>query len=176
MLNESVRKAINDQVTKEWYSAYLYLDFANYFDDEGLDGFANWYDVQAQEERDQAKEEASHAELIMNYLLDNDEKVKLGAIDAPTGEYKDHKTVLQAALEHERFITASINDIYAIAYKINDFRSMEFLNWFIKEQGEEEKNASDLIKKYELYGGNSDGLYSMNQELLARVYTPPVVE
>lgn len=169
MLNESVRKAINDQVTKEWYSAYLYLDFANYFDAEGLDGFANWYKVQA-------KEEASHAELIMNYLLDNDEKVKLGAIDAPTGEYKDHKTVLQAALEHERFITASINDIYAIAYKINDFRSMEFLNWFIKEQGEEEKNASDLIKKYELYGGNSDGLYSMNQELLARVYTPPVVE
>jgi len=164
MLNESVRKAINDQVTKEWYSAYLYLDFANYFDNEGLDGFANWYKVQA-------KEEASHAELIMNYLLD-----KLGAIDAPTGEYKDHKTVLQAALEHERFITASINDIYAIAYKINDFRSMEFLNWFIKEQGEEEKNASDLIKKYELYGGNSDGLYSMNQELLARVYTPPVVE
>ena len=65
MLNESVRKAINDQVTKEWYSAYLYLDFANYFDDEGLDGFANWYKVQA-------KEEASHAELIMNYLLDNE--------------------------------------------------------------------------------------------------------
>ena len=60
MLNESVRKAINDQVIKEWYFAYLYLDFANYFDDEGLDGFANWYKVQA-------KEEASHAELIMNY-------------------------------------------------------------------------------------------------------------
>ena len=84
MLNESVRKAINDQVTKEWYSAYLYLDFANYFDDEGLDGFANWYKVQA-------KEEASHAELIMNYLLDNDEKVKLGAIDAPTDEYKEDR-------------------------------------------------------------------------------------
>lgn len=169
MLKESIKNAINDQVNREWYSAYLYLDFANYFADEGLDGFENWFRIQA-------KEEASHAELLMTYLLDNGEKVKLDSIAAPSGNYENQKSVLESAFEHEMFITSSLNDIYSIAYESKDFRTMEFLNWFIKEQCEEEKNASDLVKKYELYAGNSEGLYSLNKELAARVFTPPTVE
>jgi ferritin len=75
------------------------------------------------------------------------------------------------SLEHEQFITASINNIYRIASELHDYRTMQFYDWFIKEQGEEEKNAEDLIRKYELFGSDPKGLYALNQELLSRVYT-----
>ena len=80
---------------------------------------------------------------------------------------------LKRALEHEMLVTASINAIYAAAYEVKDFRTMQMLDWFIKEQGEEEKNAADLITKMELFGGDSKGLYMLNSELKARVYTAP---
>ena len=82
-------------------------------------------------------------------------------------------TPLKKALEHEKFVTASIDAIYAVAYEARDFRAMQMLDWFIKEQGEEEKNAADLITKMELFGGDSKGLYMLNSELKARVYTAP---
>ena len=87
MLNEQVRKLLNEQVTKEFYSAYLYLDFADYYADAGLDGFAHWYEVQAQEERD-------HAMMMRRYLLDNGEKVVFGQIDAPDKQYADNAAPL----------------------------------------------------------------------------------
>ena len=88
-------------------------------------------------------------------------------------ERGDHMTPLKKALEHERLVTASIDAIYAAAYEARDFRAMQMLDWFIKEQGEEEKNAADLITKMELFGGDSKGLYMLNSELKARVYTAP---
>ena len=120
-MNANVSKLLNEQINKEFYSAYLYLDFANYYASVGLDGFENWYRVQAQEERD-------HAMLFYQYLQNNGEGVTFEAIA------KD---------------------------------------WFIKEQGEEEKNAADLITKMELFGGDSKGLYMLNSELKARVYAVP---
>lgn len=78
---------------------------------------------------------------------------------------------MKAGYEHEQYVTSLINDIYAEAFAIKDFKTMQFLDWFIKEQGEEEKNAEDLLRKFELYGHDAKGLYSLNQELLARVYT-----
>ncbi len=165
-MNEKVRDLLNEQINKEFYSAYLYLDFANYYDDAGLDGFANWYMVQAQEERD-------HALLMYEYLQNNSQKVVFEAVAKPTWEKGDHMTPLKAALEHEKFITDSINNIYAAAYELHDFRTMQFLDWFISEQGEEEKNADDLITKMELFGGDSKGLYMLNSELKARVYSAP---
>ena len=155
-MNANVSKLLNEQINKEFYSAYLYLDFANYYAAVGLDGFENWYRVQAQEERD-------HAMLFYQYLQNNGESVIFEAIAKP----------LKKALEHEKLVAASIDAIYAAAYEAKDFRAMQMLDWFIKEQGEEEKNAADLITKMELFGGDSKGLYMLNSELKTRVYTAP---
>ena len=166
MLNQKITDLLNEQITKELYSAYLYLAMANYYNDEGLDGFENWFYVQAQEEMD-------HAMLMRTYLLNNDEKVRLEGIDAPNADFKGFDDPLAQSLAHEQFVTRSIHQIYAVAYEEKDFRTMEFLNWFIKEQGEEEKNATDLIRKFELFGSDAKGLYSLDQELSTRVYAAP---
>ena len=166
MLNEKVSALLNEQINKEFYSAYLYLDFSIYYDQEGLNGFANWYMIQAQEERD-------HALLILQYLQNNGEKVTLEALAKPDKVLDNRLEVLKMALEHECYITNSINDIYAVAYAERDFRTMQFLDWFVKEQGEEEKNAEDMIKKMELFGDDAKGLYMLNSELATRVYSAP---
>jgi ferritin len=168
MLDKKVAHLINDQITKEFYSGYLYLDFANYYHDLGLDGFAHWYEIQAQEERD-------HAMLMRTYLLNNGESVSFGVIDDPNMTYTSAEDPLHFGLEHEHYVTALINAIYKAADEVNDYRTMQCFDWFIKEQGEEEKNADDLIKKYKLFGGDAKGLYQLNQELLARVYTAPTL-
>jgi len=166
MMNEKVHELLNDQINKEFYSAYLYLDFSNYYERVGLDGFANWYRIQAQEERD-------HAMLFYDYLQNNDELVELKGIGAPDKVFSDNMGPLKAALEHEQYVTSLINDIYAAAYDVRDFRTMQFLDWFVKEQGEEETNARDMITKMELFGNDPKSLYMLNNELLARVYTAP---
>ena len=166
MMNEKVRELLNQQINKELYSAYLYLDFSNYFEDRGLDGFANWYYIQAQEERD-------HAMLFYRYLQNNNEKVTLEAIAKPDKVLDSDMNVLKAGLEHEEYVTSLINDIYAEAYSVKDFRTMQFLDWFVKEQGEEETNANDLITKMELFGSDPKSLYMLNNELASRVYTAP---
>lgn len=166
MLDQTVSDLINEQVNKEFYSAYLYLDFANYYYDQGLDGFANWYDIQAQEERD-------HAMLMRTYLLNNGIKVTLEAVAKPDKTYNSLEDPLKYGLEHEQYVTSLINKIYKAAKDVDDFRTMQCFDWFVKEQGEEEKNAEDLIKKFELFGTDPKGLYALNQELQARVYTAP---
>ena len=166
MMNEKAHELLNQQINKEFYSAYLYLDFSNYFEDAGLDGFANWYKIQAQEERD-------HAMLFYQYLQNENQKVTLEAIAKPDKTFSSHMDVLKAGLEHEEYVTSLINDIYAAAYNVKDFRTMQFLDWFVKEQGEEETNANDLITKMELFGSDPKSLYMLNQELAARVYTAP---
>ena len=166
MMNEKVHELLNQQINKEFYSAYLYLDFSNYFEDAGLDGFANWYKIQAQEERD-------HAMLFYQYLQNENQKVTLEAIAKPDKTFSSHMDVLKAGLEHEEYVTSLINDIYAAAYNVKDFRTMQFLDWFVKEQGEEETNANDLITKMDLFGSDPKSLYMLNQELAARIYTAP---
>ena len=166
MMNERVHELLNQQINKEFYSAYLYLDFSNYFEERGLDGFANWYMIQAQEERD-------HAMLFYKFLQNESKKVTLEAIGKPDKELKSDMDVLRAGLEHEKYVTSLIHDIYAEAYAAKDFRTMQFLDWFVKEQGEEETNANDMITKMELFGSDPKSLYMLNQELAARVYTAP---
>lgn len=166
MLNEKVAALINDQINKELYSAYLYLDFSVFYEAQGLDGFANWYMIQAQEERD-------HAMLMLKYLQNNGEQVTLEAIAKPDKEMKELIDPLKLGFEHEQYVTSLINDIYAEAYSVKDFRTMQFLDWFVKEQLEEEKNAEGMIKKMELFGNDSKGLYSLDSEFAARVYSAP---
>ncbi|MDO4486216.1 MAG: ferritin [Bacillota bacterium] len=166
MLSAKVVELLNNQVNAELYSAYLYLDMANYYKNEGLDGYFNWYKVQAQEERD-------HAFLFMEYLQQNGEEVVLEAIAKPDKEFKAFTDPLKAGAEHERLVTGMIHDIYAAAYEEKDFRTMQFLDWFVKEQAEEEDNADDMVKKFELFGNDSKGLYQLDNELKARVYSAP---
>ena len=166
MLDKMIAELLNQQVNKEFYSAYLYLDFSNYYYDQGLNGFGNWYKVQAQEERD-------HAMLFIQYLQNNGEKVVLEAIDKPAVELPNAKAVLEEGLKHEQYVTSLIHNLYDAAYSVKDFRTMQFLDWFVKEQGEEENNADDLIKKYQLFGGDPKSLYLLDNELASRAYAAP---
>ena len=168
-MDKKVSELLNDQINKELYSAYLYLDMANFYSTKGLDGFANWYEIQAREEQD-------HALLIYKYLHNNSQPVTLEAIGKPDKEFKTLMDPLKAAHEHEQYVTSLINTIYAAAQAANDFRTTQFLDWFIKEQGEEEKNSSDMITKMELFGDDAKALYMLNSELAARVYSAPSLQ
>jgi ferritin len=166
MLDKKVAELLNTQVNKELYSAYLYMDFSNYYFEQGLEGFGNWYKVQVQEERD-------HALLMNQYLLNNGEHITMDAIAKPDKSYTGFRDPITFGLEHERYVTSLIHAIYSAANEAKDFRTTQFLDWFVKEQGEEEKNAEDLIKKFDLFGQDPKGLYMLDNELKARVYTAP---
>ena len=166
MLKKEVAALLEQQINKEFYSAYLYLDMSNYYYSKNLDGFGNWFKIQAQEERD-------HAMLFLTYLQNNGECPKLGAIDAPDKVYESFRDPLAASLVHEEYVTSLINAIYAEAMKANDFRTLQFLDWFVKEQGEEEKNANDLLGRFDLFASDVKGLYALDAEMAARTYTAP---
>ena len=166
MLDGKVASMLNDQVNKEFYSAYLYLEFSNYYEDKGLAGFANWYRVQTKEEQD-------HALLIYQYLHNNNAKVTLEAIAKPDCQLNSLTDPLKQGLAHEEYVTSLIHAVYATANEVNDFRTLQFLDWFVKEQGEEETNAHDILTKMELFGADPKSLYMLDSELAARVYTAP---
>lgn len=169
MLDKNVVDLLNQQINKEFYSAYLYLDFSNFYYDLELNGFGNWYKIQAQEERD-------HAMLMIQYLQNNGERVVLSAIEKPGVPLESAKAVLSEGLKHEQYVTSLIHNLYDAAYSVKDFRTMQFLDWFVKEQGEEETNADSLVKKFELFGDDPKSLYMLDNELGARVYTAPSLQ
>ncbi len=169
MLSEKLAKMISDQMTFELYSAYIYLGISNFFADKSLNGFANWYMIQTQEERD-------HAMLFNQYLLNEGATPELGLIEASHTDYEDFRTPLITAYDHERVVTARINDIYAQAFEEKDYRTMQFLDWFIKEQGEEEQNSSEIVDRFDLFGSDPKGLYMLDSELGERVYSAPSLE
>jgi len=168
MIDKKLAELLNNQVNMEWYSAYIYLDIYSYYTDKNLNGFGNWFLIQTQEERD-------HALLFVKYLLNNSEQLILKDVKAPEFAFKDFLEPAEAAFEHEKKVTASINNIYALAYELKDFRTMQFLDWFVKEQGEEEKNTEDIVKKYNLFGNDPRGLYLLDAELATRIYAPPTL-
>lgn len=169
MMNKKVKDLLQQQVNKELFSAYLYLDMSNYYISRNLDGFSHWFKLQAQEEFD-------HAMLFTQYLQNSNIDVVLNTIDAPDASYDNLKTPLIMALDHERYVTSLINDIYSEAQANNDFRTSQFLDWFIAEQAEEETSAQELIDKFELFGADSSGLYMLDKELGAREYEGPSLE
>ena len=165
-MNETISRLLNEQINKEFYSAYLYLDMANYYDSLDLDGYANYYTIQAQEERD-------HALLFMKYMQSNGLPVTLEAISKPDKVYTSIIDPLLVAAEHERYVTSLINNIYHAAHEARDYRTMKFLDWFVNEQMEEEDNADSMISRYKLFGSDPKGLYALDQEYAGRVYTAP---
>ena len=165
-MNEKVAALLNDQINKEFYSAYLYLEMSNYYDELDLDGYANYYMVQAQEERD-------HALLFLKYMQSIGLKVTLEAVDKPDKTFASVLEPLEEAARHERYVTELINNIYHEAQLDRDYRAMKFLDWFVDEQMEEEDSADKMISKYKLFGSDPKGLYLLDQEYAQRVYTAP---
>lgn len=162
MLSNDITILMNNQITKELESALLYLDFANYFDEKAMKGFGHWYNVQANEEVD-------HAKKFIDYLHDNGEAVRLRNIEFEKTDFEDDMEVLKRGLQHEEYVTMLIHSIYEQALNDNDYRSMEFLQWFIKEQAEEEKNAQELIDEYGGFCSECGcGVYMMNKQLAER--------
>ncbi|MBP3303774.1 MAG: ferritin [Muribaculaceae bacterium] len=166
MLNSKVQDAINEQINAELYSAYLYLSMAQYFEAEGLPGFANWFKVQFQEEQ-------AHATIFMNYVNQRGGRVLLKAIEAVPTTWESSMAVFEATLVHEQKVTALINSLYTLAMNEKDYATRDRLNWFVSEQVEEEDNCRELIDKLRLIGDNGMGIYMLNTELAARTYVAP---
>jgi len=169
MINEKVAKVLNEQINKEFYSAYLYLSMSAYFSDLGLLGFANWMRVQAQEEQ-------AHAMLMYDFLVNRGEKVVLTTIDAPENNWNSTLDVMEEVLTHEVYVTSLINNIMTVAEEVKDRATMSYFNWFIDEQVEEEANSQDIISKLKLIGDDKSALYLLDKDLAARVFVQPVMK
>ncbi|CUI16680.1 Ferritin, mitochondrial Flags: Precursor [Candidatus Protochlamydia naegleriophila] len=155
-MNDKIYKALNEQIKHEFYSSYLYLSIASYFENIPLDGFGKWF-------RKQAEEEQEHAMKIYNYIIDRNLHVDLQAIDKPTTKFNSIEEAFQMALEHERKVTHWIHQIYELAVQEKDHATHVFLQWFITEQVEEEKNAQDNLDLIQFNGDNKAGLLILDQ-------------
>jgi ferritin len=164
MFTPDVEKLLNEQVVAEFYSANLYLSMSAWLDEHDYNGYASWFYIQY-------KEETDHALIIYNSLRNAGGTVKLGAIDAPAAEFDGIRDILVQSLEHEQLVTSLIYKINAQALADNDFKTVQFLDWFIKEQVEEEDNASTNLGRFDNFGSDSKGLLSLDQEMDTRAYT-----
>ncbi len=166
MLKKQVSDKLNKQVNAEIYSAYLYLSMAAYFDSLNLAGFSNWMKVQAQEEM-------MHAMKIYNFIYDKGGAVTLTAIDAPETQWESPEAAVQDVCVHEEKVTGMINDLVDCAVEQHDHATNAFLQWFVNEQVEEEASAGDVLSKVQMVEKTSHGLYMLDKDLAARVFTPP---
>ena len=161
MLSKSMLKALNEQVNQELYASYLYLSMSAHFESANLPGFALWMQVQS-------KEENGHAMKIYKYIHDRGERVTLEAIDKPPSSFKKPLDVMRQALEHEKKVTGLITRLYEVAMKEKDYPTQVMLQWFINEQVEEEKTASDIIELLKQVGDAPAGLIMLDRQLGAR--------
>ena len=161
MLSQTVQDAINEQVKNEFFSAYLYLSMSSYFESLNLPGFAHWM-------RTQYQEEVVHALKLFDFVNDREGRALLKAISQPPSEFQSPLDAFQQALEHEREVTQMINNLYALALKENDYATQVLLQWFISEQVEEEKNASNIVEQLKMIGNNGSALLILDRELGAR--------
>ena len=166
MISKKLENAINDQIVAELWSSNLYLSMALDAESKGYKGIANWFHVQFQEEQ-------AHARIFMNYMLSRDAKVELLPIEAVPTTWETPLAMFEKTLEHEKKVTALINNLATIANEDRDFASINRLNWFIDEQVEEEENARDMIQAVAAVIDNKYGLYMLDKELAARTYNVP---
>ena len=158
MLGTAVEEAMNEQIKNELFSAYQYLSMAAYCESENLPGFAKWM-------RAQSREETEHAMKFYDFILERSGRVVLHGIEGPVVEFGSPLEVFQQALEHERKVTAMINDLYGLSARESDYASQTFLQWFVTEQVEEEKNAGDVVETLKMIGDKSEALFLLDREL-----------
>lgn len=165
MISKKMIDAINEQINKELYSAYLYLSMSAWFEEQSLEGMASWM-------HEQAKEEYDHAMRFFKYLTERGAQVILKAIDQPIIEFETPLNAFSMALEHEKFVTKSINELMDLAIKEKDYATKSFLYWFIDEQVEEEDSVGSIVDDLKLVGEKGHGLLMINRELAQRTFSP----
>ena len=168
MINEKMEKAFNEQINKELYSAYLYLSMQAYFERLNLTGFVNWMSVQVQEEH-------AHAMGMYNYLNERGGKIELLAIDKPDTDWSSPLDVFKNVLEHEQYVTSRINALMDVADEVKDRASLSFLDWYLKEQVEEENNVGGVLAKLELIGDDKHALLLLDKDMATRTFVAPVI-
>lgn len=168
MINEKMQNAFNDQINKELYSEYLYLGMKTYFSELNLQGFVNWFDVQIQEEH-------AHAMGMYDYLIERGGKVQLATIEAPEIKGKTPLEVFEQVLSHEEFVTSRINALMDVAEEVKDRAALSFLDWYLKEQVEEESSVGGVLATLKLIGDDKKALLMLDKDLAARVFTAPVI-
>lgn len=161
MLSEKMLKALNEQIQKELYSAYFYLGIASYFREKALEGFSSWMEAQAEEEM-------GHALRIYDYVFERGGRVTLEAIQKPPQDFDGPRDAFRAVYEHEKKVTASISDLVNLAMEEKDHATYQFLQWFVKEQVEEEASAKEVLDKIGLVEGSPHGIYLLDRELATR--------
>ena len=166
MINEKMAQALNKQINAELYSAYLYFSMAAHFESVNLPGFAHWMRIQTQEE-------LMHAMKIYDFVNERGGRVILKAIEQPPVEWKSPLAVFEATCKHEQKVTGLINELVNLAIEEKDHATNAFLQWFINEQVEEEKSASDIVGKLKLIEANPEGMYMLDKEMGQRIFTPP---
>lgn len=168
MLNEKMEKAFNDQINKEFFSEYLYLAMKAYFADMNLQGFVNWFDVQVQEEH-------AHGMGMYDYVLERGGKIELEAIEKPVVSGTTPLEIFEQVLAHEEFVTSRINALMDVAEEVKDRAALSFLNWYLKEQVEEESSVGGVLATLRLIGDDKKALLMLDKELAGRVFNAPVI-
>ena len=168
MISEKMQQAFCDQINKELFSEYLYLSMKAYCLDKNLLGFANWFDVQVQEEH-------AHAMGMYDYVIERGGKVTLEAIEKPENDWQNPLELFKAVLAHEEFVTSRINALMDVAEEERDRAALIFLNWYLKEQVEEEANVGGVLAQLEMIGDDKSGLFALDKELATRTFVAPVI-
>lgn len=161
MISEKMEKALNDQINAEFFSAYLYLAMAAYFEEQNLSGFAHWMEVQY-------GEESMHAMKIYRYVVDRGGRVQLQAIEEPQRDWDSPQAAFEDAYKHEQYITGRINDLMKLASELSDFTTQSFLQWYLNEQVEEEANADEIVQSFHLMEDGRQSLFMLDRELKQR--------
>jgi len=169
MISQKIQDAINEQINKEFYSEYLYLSMAAYFNSEGLSGFENFFLMQAEEER-------FHAIKFYTFVNERGGRVYLKKIDSPDTEFDSSVAVFEKAYEHEKYVSELINKLMDLAIQENDHATKSFLNWYIDEQVEEESSMETILNKLKMIEGKGNGMLMLDKELAARTFTPPTLD
>ncbi len=160
-MNQIMLDSLNQQINEEMYSAYLYLSMVSYFNSVNLPGAAHWMMIQY-------KEELMHAEKIMNFIMERGSNFKLTQIKEPTNYWSSPLDAFKAALNHEKHITSCINQLYEVALREKDYSTVQFLQWFVTEQVEEEANAMQIIDDFERIANDPKGIFMIDRELSQR--------
>jgi len=162
MMSSKIQEALNKQLNAEFFSSYFYLSMSAYFEAKDLQGFAKWF-------RLQANEEYEHAMKIYDYIYQIGGEVKLDKIEEPKTEWDSFLEVFRDTFEHEQRITKSINNLLDLSISVKDHATVNFLQWFVSEQVEEEATAQQNVKKMDMIGDSKSGLFMLNRELGSRV-------
>jgi ferritin len=163
MIGKKMRDLMNEQIKNELESYYIYLSMVAYFHSRNLDGMAHWM-------RCQAHEEMIHAMKFYDHIIDRGEMVELLNLKQLKTKWKSPLEAWQDTLEHEKFITAKIHDLVKLSRKENDIASDTLLNWFSKEQIEEESNAEKVLRQMEMIGDSKQGIYLLDRDLATRIF------